>query len=273
MGKDEILFKWKQPKQVRDFYISFSLKKGKKVLLRIPIIIFILLASFYLYLKFILPEDITKPFLRSFVILFFGIILLCGICLILLILGHLTKSYEITNKKIKKSSILGDTTIYWKKVKGYKVSTEEELPGILSLKIYSNLKPHVLFIQEGELSQDIINLFDSRVSVAEDKEKPRTKITKTELWYLFTFTLVFSICFAFLFYFKKPKISRIVFLLFTFLFGPGTIGCTFLYGKKLIKEDKLRGQALFFNFVGLVIFMLTFMLIMFYHYSQIIKEA
>jgi hypothetical protein len=181
--------------------------------------------------------------------------------------------YRIDEKKIVKGNITESKVIYWKDVTAYSISEEEQFPGVILIKVYpKRRRKTALYLPKGELSEQVIKTFSERCSLIAESEcasAAKTVLTDYEYLYLLVFSFVYSIVAAYLVFLYRVK-RPLILLLIILVFGPGTLGCLFLYGAKIVKEKSVKGYALIFNFFGFVLFFLYLVLFEFYRWSKLL---
>jgi hypothetical protein len=276
LGKPKVLHQWEESKEVSRYSSDVIIKLAKDITPRVLLLAAVIMVPVYLFLRGIIPEEIVPRLRHGFIGAFiFGILY----CLYLFLYGVLRRffrvKYKIDEKKIVKSVITESKFIYWKDVTAYSVSEEEQFPGVIFIKIYpKRMRKMALCLPKGEFSEQVIKTFSERCSLAAESRftSPRgTILTDLEYLYLLVLSFVYSIIAAYLVFLYKIK-HQLILLLIIVAFGPGTLGCLFLYGMKIVKEKNIKVYALIFNLFGLVLFCLYLVLFELYRWSKLLRD-
>ena len=275
--KKDVIHEWKEPKEVKRYGSGLMINMVKGSMPRVLIGTAVILLLLFWFFNHTLPEDVLPELNRGLVIVFVAAVLICSFCLAHPILVRIFgTTYKITDRKISTSDINGSNAVLWKHVKGYSLSEHQELPDAVSILVHSRKsRKMVLWVPKGELAEQITTTLSERCPLIQEAEEPRPStptLSDFEMLQLLLATLAYSVVGGYLLsVYKSPIPLRVIFGA-TLILGPGTIGCLFLYGRKAIHDKRLRALALVFNFLGLVLLMLTWALFMFYRWSEVIKD-
>lgn len=278
LSKPEIIHEWVEPKEVNRFTSGLLIKMGRDFTPRVLIVVAVLLLLLYWFLHEILPDNEILPALdRGLLVAFVASIILCSLFFVRPLLGRCSQTKcKISDREVSKSDINGKEIILWKNVKGYCPSESYDFPNLTSILVYGRPRKMVLWVPRGELAEQVVTTFSERCPlIREDEDRQSEKVVLSDLEYLAL--LITSVGFAIvvgnLLFTYSSRPALIVLLLVTLVFGPGTMGCFLLHGKKILREKNLKGIAVLFNLLGFVLFMLAWALFALYHWSQVIKES
>ncbi|MGD0077727.1 MAG: hypothetical protein ABSB91_03760 [Sedimentisphaerales bacterium] len=265
--KEQILFEWSEPKEFTIQSARSYNKLGITALPRGIIIITILLTILYFVFNYLFPPDLNFNLFKPFLLVW-----LCGIGLLVFgyfflpwLLVFQRTRYRITNKRIRTVSGNHSNMTKWQNLKGYVLSESQTLPGHKDIILLAYDHPKTIHLPNDNSTDQIIQCIAERLPVFQSvpdaiKPVPLTFMQKTS--YVIC-TLIYSVGLTFFIVFNKSLRSFTnkfdfmpeLFLIFVFIFGPGTICSLLLFGRSLFKNKNIKINSFICNLVsiGLII--------------------
>lgn len=271
-SKPKIIHEWQSPEKIAVHDMRELFRQGKTGALRILIFTGALLIALHLFMNKFLPEDFEISFTKAFILIFlFTIGLVCYIYLVCpLIIRYSRYKYKITDEGVNVIGGGQSRVLRWNKITGYILAKHEQVPEISVITICAQDTIRRLYLPEEELAQEIIASVAERLPLLKQvpESLKRIELSKSQRIYLCLFTIIYSVLAAFYMVLAMPKkVGPFVFIV-VMIFGPGTLGLSALFGRKLFKNKYLKVYAIVFNMVALGLIMLFSLLFLLYHFSK-----
>jgi len=271
-AKEEILFEWTRPKRLNKEEAYKMIKEGKISVPRIIIITALLEIICYFALARLSPIesgiDLHKYF-YLFMKLFIGVIIIVPIMYFLFPWTEISAppQYRITSDGIILRTLQQRRVLKWGSIIGYLLKEHPVHSEFNSIVLWNEKMSMTLWLPEDNRAQEIIDLVSSNISYSGDLPENfiKIKLKKWELAYFSALTIAYSMAFAGVSFFGFNEILELIFY-FTFFFGPGTLGLIFLYGKRAFKNKNLVIQVIPFNFIAVLLILVTTILIKYFYF-------
>jgi hypothetical protein len=272
--KEEILFKWVEPRAVVIQEARSFNKYGLTVFPRIFAIITVLLAILYFVFDYLFPPDIPFNLLSAFLRVWLSGIGLLVFCYFLgpwLFIFQRT-CYRITTERIRIGSGEHLRILKWQDLTGYILSESQTVPGQRDITLLTDGRPRIIHLPEDGLAEQIIQYIAGQLPVFQSippSTYPAQLTFLQKCCFVFC-TILYSGAVAYCIIFNRelffPKnrneFVSLLFLVMILFFGPGTICSVGMFGWSFFKNKQNRGRALFFNVLGLVLLMLFSMILL-----------
>jgi len=271
-SKPKIIHEWQSPEKIAVHDMRELFRQVKAAAPRILIFTGVLLIALHLFMNKFLPEDAELSFTKAFILVFlFAIGLVCYIYLVYpLIIRYSRYKYKITDEGVNVSWGGQSRLLRWNKITGYILAKHEQVSEISVISICAQDTIRRLYLPEEDLAQEIIASVAERLPLLEQvpESLKRIELSKSQRLYLCLFTIIYSVLAAFYMVLAMPKkVGPFVFIV-VMIFGPGTLGLSALFGRKLFKNKSLKVYAIVFNMVALGLIMLFSLLFLLYHFSK-----
>ena len=264
-------YSWKTPQVVVEYSCQKLIEQGKVIILRLLPLILIVEYALYSYLKIVLPDEmepkskLLKPFL--FVFLYAA----GGLLAMFVVYPRVRRRFGGSNRITEKWFKWSDKQIYWKWVLGYWIEDNEEFPGLKQIFFKTKHRLYAIFLpKEDSQHHEILQFIDSHVPLIEPDYPEKTfTLSRGQLWFCWSFTIIISILAAALFIMFLPN-KFMFFSVFGIFLGLGTISMILIFGKKFLK-DRQFSYAFVLNMAAFMLFMTIVVLAELYKYHKIIE--
>jgi hypothetical protein len=272
--KEEILFEWAKPKEASVLDAKAKFKRGKTMFPRVFIIIGIVWGVLYFVLDYLFPPDSGFNFGRLFIVGF----VYASLMLMILYFGipiadkFSRTKYQITPERVRIFISRSDSrAIRWKDIIGYKVCKYEELEGFVVVRFFYRKGRFCasMFLPKDDRAADITNYIAQRIPVLETLplNLEIIKLKDSQKLCLGIAIVAYSVVMAWLIGFCEAK-WLVKFVPAIFVVGPGFVCFLIMFGKRFIKNNRLRALAILCNLITVFLTMFLSILLSLYRLKQ-----